>query len=42
MREERAKDAVESGGKALCEGGVEAAGVVDVDGFIVVKSRETA
>ena len=31
MREERAKDAVESGGKALCVGGVEAEGV---DGFI--------
>lgn len=41
MREERAKDAVESGGKALCVGGVEAEGVVEVDGFIVVKRRET-
>ena len=34
----RAKDAVESGGKALCVGGVEAAGVEEVDGFIVVKN----
>lgn len=37
MREERAKDAVESGGKALCVGGVEAEGVVEVEGFIVVQ-----
>ncbi|SRR6266404_4884280 len=32
---ERAKDAVEGGGKALCVGGIEDAGVVEVDGFIV-------
>ncbi len=41
MREERAADAVESGGKALCVGGV---GVAEVEGFIVVKDvarRET-
>jgi hypothetical protein len=39
MREERARDAVESGGKALCVGGVEAEGV---DGFIAVKKTRDA
>ena len=41
MREERAKDAVDSGGKALCVGGVEAEGVVEVEGFIVVRREMT-
>ena len=40
MREERAKDAVDSGGKALCVGGVEAKGVVEVEGFIAVRLEQ--
>jgi hypothetical protein len=39
IREERAKEAVESGGKALCVGGADVEGLAEVEAFIVVEDK---